>query len=109
VNINYHYFVIKTLACAAGFAEDQAQTQFIFATAVVNGCWNYGKGSTDWKLAVEPVFITGNQGSTNQQQKNNRKNVPVRNPTSYMLTILYNAPEQYHLDIQNQVSHNMAN
>jgi len=33
----------------------------------------------------------------------------IKNPTSYMLTILYNAPEQYHLDIQNQVSHDMAN
>ncbi len=32
----------------------------------------------------------------------------VRNPAAYMLTILYNAPEQYHLDILNQVSHNMA-
>ncbi len=32
----------------------------------------------------------------------------IRNPTSYMLTILYNAPEQYNLDIQNQVSHDMA-
>jgi len=32
----------------------------------------------------------------------------IKNPTSYMLTILYNAPEQYNLDIQNQVSHDMA-
>jgi len=29
----------------------------------------------------------------------------IKNPTSYMLTILYNAPEQFNLDIQNQVSH----
>ena len=28
--------------------------------------------------------------------------------TSYMLTILYSAPEQFNLDIQNQVSHDMA-
>ena len=33
----------------------------------------------------------------------------IKNPTAYMLTILYNAPEQYHLDIQNQVNHDMAN
>ena len=33
----------------------------------------------------------------------------IKNPTSYMLTILYNAPEQFNLDIQNQVSHDMAN
>lgn len=32
----------------------------------------------------------------------------ITNPTAYMLTILYTAPEQYNLDIQNQVSHNMA-
>ncbi len=32
----------------------------------------------------------------------------IKNPLSYMLTILYNAPEQYSLDIQNQVSHDMA-
>lgn len=33
----------------------------------------------------------------------------IKNPSSYMLTILYNAPEQYHLDIKNQVNHDMAN
>ena len=32
----------------------------------------------------------------------------IKNPASYMLTILYNAPEQFNLDIQNQVSHDMA-
>ena len=32
----------------------------------------------------------------------------IKNPTSYMLTVLYNAPEQFNLDIQNQVSHDMA-
>lgn len=32
----------------------------------------------------------------------------VKNPISYMLTILYKAQEQYDLDIQNQVSHDMA-
>ncbi len=32
----------------------------------------------------------------------------IKNPTSYLLTILYFAPEQFHLDIQNQVSHDMA-
>lgn len=33
----------------------------------------------------------------------------IKNPTAYMLTILYNAPEQFNLDIQNQVSHDMVN
>ena len=33
----------------------------------------------------------------------------IKNPTAYMLTILYNAPEQYRLDIENMVSHDMAN
>ena len=33
----------------------------------------------------------------------------IKNPTSYMLTILYNAPEQYRLDIENRVAHDMAN
>ena len=32
----------------------------------------------------------------------------IRNPTAYMLTILYCTPEQFNLDIQNQVSHDMA-
>lgn len=32
----------------------------------------------------------------------------IKNPTAYMLTILYSAPEQFNLDIQNQVSHDMA-
>jgi len=32
----------------------------------------------------------------------------IKNPSAYMLTILYNAPEQYNLDVQNQVSHDMA-
>lgn len=32
----------------------------------------------------------------------------IKSPASYMLTILYNAPEQFNLDIQNQVSHDMA-
>ncbi len=32
----------------------------------------------------------------------------IKNPTVYMLTILYNAPEQFNLDIQNRVSHDMA-
>lgn len=32
----------------------------------------------------------------------------IKNPASYMLTTLYNAPEQFYLDIQNQVSHDMT-
>lgn len=32
----------------------------------------------------------------------------IKNPASYMLTILYNAPEQFRLDVQNQASHDMA-
>lgn len=32
----------------------------------------------------------------------------IKNPTSYLLTVLYFAPEQFHLDIQNRVSHDMA-
>lgn len=33
----------------------------------------------------------------------------IKNPKAYMLTLLYNAREQMHLDISNQVSHDMAN
>lgn len=33
----------------------------------------------------------------------------IKNPAAYMLTILYNAPEQFNLDIQNQVSYNNCN
>lgn len=31
----------------------------------------------------------------------------IKNPTAYMLTLLYNAPEQHHLDISNLVQHDM--
>jgi hypothetical protein len=31
----------------------------------------------------------------------------IKNPTSYMLTLLYNAKEQFNLDITNQVQHDM--
>lgn len=33
----------------------------------------------------------------------------IRNPAAYMLTILYNAPEQFNLYIQNQLQYNMHN
>lgn len=33
----------------------------------------------------------------------------IKNPKAYMLTLLYNAPEQYALDITNQVQHDMHN
>lgn len=32
----------------------------------------------------------------------------IKNPAAYMLTILYSAPEQFNLDIQNLVKYNMA-
>lgn len=32
----------------------------------------------------------------------------IKNPSAYMLTILYNALEQFHLDLQNQVQHNFT-
>ena len=31
----------------------------------------------------------------------------IKNPTAYMLTLLYNAKEQMNLDISNQVQHDM--
>lgn len=39
------------------------------------------------------------------QEQTNR----IKNPKSYMLTLLYNATEQYTLDITNQVQHDMYN
>lgn len=33
--------------------------------------------------------------------------IRIKNPTAYMLTILYTAPEQYKLDIANQVQHDL--
>lgn len=41
-------------------------------------------------------------------EKYHKQTERIKNPTSYMLTILYSAPEQFNLDIQNQVSHDMA-
>lgn len=32
----------------------------------------------------------------------------IKNPTAYMLTILYNTPEQFNLDIRNQVSYDLT-
>ena len=32
----------------------------------------------------------------------------IKNPTAYLLAILCHAPEQYHFDTKNQVSHDMA-
>lgn len=32
----------------------------------------------------------------------------IKNPSAYMLTILYNAPEQYHLDMKNKISNETA-
>lgn len=32
----------------------------------------------------------------------------IKNPTAYMLTVLYNTPEQFNLDLQNQIQHNFT-
>lgn len=40
-------------------------------------------------------------------RKYKEQTVRIKNPTAYMLTILYMAPEQYKLDIANQVQHNL--
>lgn len=32
----------------------------------------------------------------------------IKNPASYMLSILYHAPEQFELDVRNQVSHDLS-
>lgn len=39
--------------------------------------------------------------------KYNEQTDRIKNPTSYMLTLLFNAKEQSHLDITNQVQHDM--
>lgn len=41
-------------------------------------------------------------------EKFSRQTERIKNPLSYMLTMLYNAPEQFNLDIQNLALHNMA-
>ena len=53
------------------------------------------------KLDMECIMYAIDKYSENTER--------VKNPISYMLTILYKAQEQYDLDIQNQVSHDMAN
>lgn len=40
-------------------------------------------------------------------RKYKEQTVRIKNPTAYMLTILYTAPEQYKLDIANQVQHDL--
>ena len=53
------------------------------------------------KLDMECIMYAIDKYSENTER--------VKNPVAYMLTILYKAQEQYDLDIQNQVSHDMAN
>ena len=52
------------------------------------------------KLDMECIMYAIDKYSENTER--------VKNPVAYMLTILYKAQEQYDLDIQNQVSHDMA-
>lgn len=40
-------------------------------------------------------------------RKYKEQTIRIKNPTAYMLTILYMAPEQYKLDIANQVQHDL--
>lgn len=42
-------------------------------------------------------------------QKYQEQTGRIKNPKAYMLTLLYNAPEQYTLDMTNQVQHDMYN
>lgn len=42
-------------------------------------------------------------------EKYNEQTDRIKNPTAYMLTLLYNAKEQMNLDITNQVQHDMYN
>ena len=42
-------------------------------------------------------------------EKYNEQTERIKNPTAYMLTLLYNAKEQMNLDIANQVQHDMYN
>ena len=42
-------------------------------------------------------------------EKYNEQTERIKNPTAYMLTLLYNAKEQMNLDITNQVQHDMYN
>ena len=42
-------------------------------------------------------------------EKYNEQTDRIKNPTAYMLTLLYNAKEQMNLDISNQVQHDMYN
>ena len=42
-------------------------------------------------------------------EKYNEQTERIKNPTAYMLTLLYNAKEQMNLDISNQVQHDMYN
>ena len=41
-------------------------------------------------------------------KKYQKQTEKIKNPTAYMLTILYNAPEQYHLDMVNQINNDAA-
>ena len=45
---------------------------------------------------------------TGAVQGNIKEFKKIKNPTAYMLTILYNAPEQYYLDMTNQISNDTA-
>jgi hypothetical protein len=51
------------------------------------------------KLTYEEIFYSIEKYSEQTER--------IKNPTSYMLTLLYNAKEQFNLDITNQVQHDM--
>ena len=40
--------------------------------------------------------------------QNNKQTGKINNPTAYMLTLLYHAKEQMHLDVTNQVRYDMS-
>ena len=52
------------------------------------------------KLSKESIIYSINKFS--EQTKR------IKNPTAYMLTVLYNTPEQFNLDLQNQIQHNFT-
>lgn len=59
-------------------------------------------------VVVAKLMKLTNEGILYAIRKFNEQTGRIQNPTAYMLTLLYKAEEQYHLEIKNRVNYNMA-
>ena len=69
--------------------------------------WIAGESKSS-KTVISKLMKLTNESIMYAIKKYAEQTEKIKNPISYMRTLLYNAPEQFNLDIQNQVAHDMA-